>query len=94
MVHDGVLPGSKLREIRVERGVTALAIAAWLGVSPSYVSMVENGRKNPTLAWGRTYLQGVEELAEGVHAFDVRLRVTIDVDDGREWVRIHEAVIE
>jgi transcriptional regulator with XRE-family HTH domain len=42
--------GRELRETRLMLGLTQAAVAARLGVSPSYVSAVEAGKRNLTVA--------------------------------------------
>ncbi len=37
--------GQKLRDLRIERGVTAKAMAAALHVTPAYLSALEHGRR-------------------------------------------------
>jgi transcriptional regulator with XRE-family HTH domain len=46
---DAKLLGERLRQARHEEGLTQAALAAELGVSPSYVQKLEGGRANPTL---------------------------------------------
>jgi transcriptional regulator with XRE-family HTH domain len=42
--------GNKLREARLALGLTQAAVAGRLGVSASYISAVEAGKRNLTLA--------------------------------------------
>lgn len=42
--------GNNLKRIRTKKGVTQGNIARSLGVSRSFVSNIENGKTNPTLA--------------------------------------------
>lgn len=42
--------GKNLKRIRTEKGMTQGDIVRTLGVSRSFVSNVENGKTNPTLA--------------------------------------------
>ncbi len=39
----------KLRELRLERGITQERLAFLAGLHPTYISMLENGRKSPTV---------------------------------------------
>lgn len=41
--------GTRLRARRVEKGLSARGLATAVGVSPSMVSMIENGRANPSV---------------------------------------------
>ena len=41
--------GARLRERRLARGLSARQLADAIGVSPSMVSMIENGRTNPSV---------------------------------------------
>ncbi|WP_320669115.1 helix-turn-helix domain-containing protein [Patulibacter defluvii] len=41
--------GARLRERRVAKGLSARQLAEAIGVSPSMVSMIENGRTNPSV---------------------------------------------
>jgi len=42
--------GKNLKRIRTEKGITQGDIVRKLGVSRSFVSNIENGKTNPTLA--------------------------------------------
>ena len=42
--------GKNLKRIRTEKGITQGDIVRTLGVSRSFVSNIENGKTNPTLA--------------------------------------------
>jgi len=42
--------GDNLKRIRTERGISQSDIAKSLGVSRGFVSNIENGKRNPTLA--------------------------------------------
>jgi transcriptional regulator with XRE-family HTH domain len=39
----------RLRELRLERGITQERLAFLAGLHPTYISMLENGRKSPTV---------------------------------------------
>ncbi len=39
----------KLRELRLEREITQERLAFLAGLHPTYISMLENGRKSPTV---------------------------------------------
>jgi len=44
----------KLRELRLKQGITQERLAFLAGLHPTYISMLENGRKSPTVdALGR-----------------------------------------
>jgi transcriptional regulator with XRE-family HTH domain len=40
---------AKLRELRLEREITQERLAFLAGLHPTYISMLENGRKSPTV---------------------------------------------
>jgi transcriptional regulator with XRE-family HTH domain len=40
---------AKLRELRLERGITQERLAFLAKLHPTYISMLENGRKSPTV---------------------------------------------
>ena len=40
---------AKLREFRLEREITQERLAFLAGLHPTYISMLENGRKSPTV---------------------------------------------
>lgn len=42
--------GKNLKRIRTEKGISQVEIAKSLGVSRGFVSNLENGKTNPTLA--------------------------------------------
>ena len=42
--------GKNLKKIRIEKGISQSGIADLLGVSRGFVSNIENGKTNPTLA--------------------------------------------
>ena len=39
----------RLRELRLKRGITQERLAFLAGLHPTYISMLENGRKSPTV---------------------------------------------
>lgn len=42
--------GGNLKRIRLEKGISQVDVARLLGVSRGFVSNLENGKTNPTLA--------------------------------------------
>jgi transcriptional regulator with XRE-family HTH domain len=42
--------GDNLKKIRTKKGITQIEISKKLGVNRSFVSNLENGKTNPTLA--------------------------------------------
>lgn len=50
MPHEAEKLGNNLKRIRTERGISQSDIAKSLGVSRGFVSNIENGKRNPTLA--------------------------------------------
>jgi len=59
MHKESVKLGNNLKRIRTEKGITQGDIVRSLGVSRSFVSNIENGKTNPTLAT-------IAKLAEAV----------------------------
>ena len=51
---DALAVGRRIRQLRVERGLTLDALAASVGRAPSQLSMIENGRREPRLSMLRT----------------------------------------
>ena len=47
---DALAIGRRIRQLRVERGMTLDALAASVGRAPSQLSMIENGRREPKLS--------------------------------------------
>jgi transcriptional regulator with XRE-family HTH domain len=52
--------GRNLKRIRTEKGISQVDIARSLGVSRGFVSNLENGKTNPTLATITKLAQAVE----------------------------------
>ncbi len=50
MAEPGVNLGARLREVRLRSGQSLREIARQLGVSPSFVSQLENGKSQPSVA--------------------------------------------
>lgn len=69
--------GAELRRAREELGLSQAAVAARLGVSPAYVSMLESGAKNLTLG----------QLARLASAMGTRLQITFPAVE-REQVSV------
>lgn len=61
--------GKNLKRIRTEKGITQGDIVRTLGVSRSFVSNIENGKTNPTLATiaklAKALGVNIEELMRG-----------------------------
>ena len=47
---DALTIGRRIRHLRTQRGMTLEALAAAIGKAPSQVSLLENGRREPTIA--------------------------------------------
>lgn len=60
--------GKNLKRIRIEKGITQGDIVRTLGVSRSFVSNIENGKTNPTLA----------TIAKLARALNVEIKDLID----------------
>lgn len=62
--------GSRLRQLRQKRGVTQEELAHRVGMDVSYLSELENGRKEPCLRKMKEISQGLEvrltELMRGL----------------------------
>ncbi|MGJ1317752.1 helix-turn-helix domain-containing protein [Sphingobacterium spiritivorum] len=41
--------GSQIRDIRLSSGISQEDLAIYTGLDRSYISMIENGKRNPTL---------------------------------------------
>ena len=54
--------GQNLKEIRTEKNMSQSDIARRLGVDRGYISNIENGKKNPTLAT-------IKKLADALGGF-------------------------
>lgn len=50
MKEDAKKLGENLKKIRIKKNITQVEIANILGVNRSFVSNIENGKNNPTLA--------------------------------------------
>ena len=76
--------GRRLRELRRERGLSAKAMAAGLGVSPAYLSALEHGRRgrpNRRFVHGVCqYLGIIWDEAEALQALADRSHPRITVD--------------
>lgn len=72
--------GNKLRRIRRESGVTQVALAKDLGISPSYLNMIERNQRPMTLRL-------LEQTAD---AFDISPDVLAQDDDARLLVDLME----
>ena len=47
--------GEYLRELRIDRGLTISKVAGWLGVSPAYISLIEEGHRRPSFELMKKY---------------------------------------
>jgi transcriptional regulator with XRE-family HTH domain len=68
------IPGPKLREVREAAKVTQAEVARKMGVSPSRISTVESGRREPEFDWSARYLAAVGSQA----AIFVHVRAFVD----------------
>lgn len=50
MQHEQIKLGKNLKRIRTEKGISQGDIARTLGVGRSFITNIENGKTNPTLA--------------------------------------------
>jgi transcriptional regulator with XRE-family HTH domain/mannose-6-phosphate isomerase-like protein (cupin superfamily) len=68
----GINLGLRLREVRMKSGLSLRAVARELGVSPSFVSQLENDRSRPSVATlyslGQLLNVSMDELFDGVDA--------------------------
>lgn len=67
--HDPILPGlDQLRSLREGKGIAIEALARTVGISPSYLAMIESGERQPdaairrSLAWELTVPGWRDEL--------------------------------
>jgi transcriptional regulator with XRE-family HTH domain len=68
------IPGPKLREVREAARVTQAEVARKMGVSPSRISTVESGRREPEFDWSARYLAALGTRA----AIFVHVRAFVD----------------
>lgn len=73
--------GPKIRRIRTQNGLSQVALAAELGISPSYLSLMESDQRSPTL----------ELLLKLTQRFGVRLEDFSDEHEGRLVADLAEA---
>jgi transcriptional regulator with XRE-family HTH domain len=78
--------GSRLREVRRERGITLRQVAAAAGVTESFVSQVERGTANPSVA---TLRRMAEALGETMASLFVGTETTGMVVRAGERRRLH-----
>ena len=64
--------GVVLKEERKKRGLGIVEVAEELGITPSYISQIENGKKNPTLNVMENYANLL-----GMDLFELSLRVKL-----------------
>jgi len=55
--------GAKIRELRKEQGLTLYELAARIGISPSFLSAIERGRKRPSVGMIKKISQGLKVSA-------------------------------
>lgn len=80
--------GPRLRELRLERGLTLDELSAQTGISPSTVSRLETGKRKPTLELllliSRAYHVSLDDLVGVPAASDPRVRLQPRTVNGRE----------
>jgi transcriptional regulator with XRE-family HTH domain len=64
--------GQRIREVRLDRGITLRGLARAVGVSPSLVSQIETGKSQPS----------VSTLYAITKALDISVEDVFDVEDG------------
>lgn len=64
--------GQRIREVRLERGITLRGLARAVGVSPSLVSQIETGKSQPS----------VSTLYAITKALDISVEDVFDIEDG------------
>lgn len=71
---DAMTLGARVRELRVDRGLTLAVLAARAGISVSYLNDIEHDRTVPTLGRLRDVASGLElsvrDLFRGVTPYD------------------------
>lgn len=65
-----IVMGIVLKEERKRKGLGIVEVAEELGITPSYISQIENGKKNPTLHVMENYAKLL-----GMDLFELSLRV-------------------
>ncbi|ALE06750.1 XRE family transcriptional regulator [Arthrobacter sp. ERGS1:01] len=80
--------GPRLRTLRLERGLTLDELSEQTGISPSTISRLENGKRNPTLELllpiSRTYQVPLDDLVGVPDTEDPRIRLEPRTINGRE----------
>jgi transcriptional regulator with XRE-family HTH domain len=64
--------GLELAVLRFRMGVLQYRVAAHLGVSPQYISMVERGRKPIPAGFSERYRRALDELCQQPRARELR----------------------
>jgi transcriptional regulator with XRE-family HTH domain len=64
--------GQRIREVRLDRGITLRGLARAVGVSPSLVSQIETGKSQPS----------VSTLYAITKALDISVEDVFDIEDG------------
>jgi transcriptional regulator with XRE-family HTH domain len=64
--------GQRIREVRLDRGITLRALARAVGVSPSLVSQIETGKSQPS----------VSTLYAITKALEISVEDVFDIEDG------------
>lgn len=57
---------NKLREIRKERGYSQTRLTQKTGISPSIISMIENGKLYAHPGWRKKFAQALETTEEAL----------------------------
>ena len=80
--------GQRLRALRLERGLTLDQLSEQTGISPSTISRLETGKRNPTLELllpiSRTYRVPLDDLVGVPETEDPRVRLQPRTINGRE----------
>ena len=69
--------GARLRLARVRRGMSQGDLSRRIGVDPSYISQIETGRREPSLANLRRIAQAVDASADYLLGLDTMKKGTL-----------------
>jgi transcriptional regulator with XRE-family HTH domain len=86
--------GSRIRDLRRERGLTLEELAARSGVSRAMISKLERGEKNPTLVVAAKVAEGLGITLSHLMGIEVRREVVMVPRDRRVTVRDQETGFE
>jgi len=86
--------GSRVKELRRERGLTLEALAGRSGISRAMISKIERGEKNPTLVVAAKIAEGFGLTLSQVVGMEERREVVVVPREGRMIMRDPETGFE